>query len=48
LELYDLSTDIGQKMDLSKEHPEVATKLKALAEKFDADLKANKRARGSL
>ena len=48
LELYDLSTDIGQRKDLSKEHPEVAAKLKALAEKFDASLKNHKRARGSL
>lgn len=48
LELYDLSNDIGQKVDVSKLHPKIVAKLKALAEKHDAELKANKRPRGSL
>jgi len=43
LELYDLSTDIGEKKNLAEAQPDVAQRLKAMMDAFDKELKANKR-----
>ena len=48
LALFDLDEDIGQKKNLASVHPGVTARLQALAKKFDADLKATKRSKGSL
>ena len=32
LELYDLSTDIGERRDVSEDHPDVVERLTALAD----------------
>jgi arylsulfatase A-like enzyme len=37
-ELYDLEKDIGEATDVSKDHPDVVTKLKSLAEVMKDDL----------
>ena len=36
--LFDLETDIGETNDLADQHPEVVTRLQALAEKCRVDL----------
>ncbi|MEP2775106.1 MAG: sulfatase [Luteolibacter sp.] len=41
--LYDLDADIGEKSDVLKQHPEIATECMALIEAFEADLEANSR-----
>ena len=48
LALFDLNEDIGQKKNLATAHPGVTTRLQTMARKFDADLKASKRSKGSL
>lgn len=48
LALFDLDSDLSQQSDVSAQHPEVAARLKALAEKFDAELQANKRPHGRM
>lgn len=47
-QLHDLSTDIGEKKDVAKEHADIVEKLTAKAKQFDAALKQNKRPAGSL
>jgi arylsulfatase A len=42
-QLYDLSSDIGEKTDVAAENPDVVKRLKEVLEKFDAELKANSR-----
>ena len=42
-ELYDLSKDIGEKVDLADKRPEVVRKLERLAREFDRKLQADKR-----
>lgn len=37
-ELYDLSQDIGEAHDVSKEHPDVVSRLRELANAMDSDL----------
>ena len=41
--LFDLSKDIGQKKDISKEHPEIVNSLKKLGEKHIEYVSKNKR-----
>jgi len=48
LALFDLENDIGESIDLSAEHPEVVQRLKAMAEAFDKDIKANRREHGKI
>ena len=48
LALFDLESDLGQQKDVAKKFPEVTARLKALGEKFDQTLQANKRKPGSL
>jgi arylsulfatase A len=38
LELFDLANDIGEKVNVAQQHPEVVTRLQALAETARADL----------
>lgn len=44
--LYDLKTDVGQRNDVSAEHPDVTARLKNMADTFDKNLRANRRERG--
>ena len=46
--LYNLSKDIGEKINLSKKHPKKLTELKELLEGIQKEIKANKRPAGSL
>lgn len=46
--LYDLSTDIGEKKNLSKAHPEVVQELGARFDQFITSLKTTSRPAGSL
>ena len=46
--LFDLEADIGQERNIANENRQVVNHLQDLAKKFDADLKAGKRAKGSL
>ncbi|NNC89086.1 MAG: sulfatase [Akkermansiaceae bacterium] len=48
LALFDLESDPGQATDVSGMHPDVTARLKALGERFAADLKARQRMPGSL
>ena len=41
--LFDLSKDIGQKKDISKEHPEIVNSLKKLGDKHIEYVSKNKR-----
>ena len=41
--LFDLSKDIGQKKDVSKEHPEIVNSLRKLGEKHIEFVSKNKR-----
>lgn len=43
IELYNLDADISESKNLADEHPEIVAKLKALIEKYDAELKSNTR-----
>ena len=43
-----LEADIGQERNIANENRQVVNHLQDLAKKFDADLKAGKRAKGSL
>ena len=45
--LFNLRDDLGETKDLSKEHPEIATRLKEQLEIFRAEFRANKRAAGT-
>lgn len=42
LELYDLSKDIGETIDISKEHPKMVKKLKSLGDKANEAIEDNK------
>jgi len=42
-ELYDLRADIGESNNVASAHPEIVERLRAMAGKYDADLKANSR-----
>ena len=42
-ELYDLRADIGESENLAGSHPEVVRRLRGVATRYDADLKANVR-----
>jgi hypothetical protein len=44
--LYNLDEDIGERTNVADKHPEIVAKLKALAEKFDAEITANRRPAG--
>lgn len=44
--LYHLGNDIGEKKNLSKQHPELVQQLTQLIEEFRADLKKNRRPAG--
>ncbi len=44
--LYDLDKDIGESVNILKDHPEIAEKLLKAAQEFDAELKANIRPAG--
>ena len=48
LALFDLEADISQESNVAPENREVVKQLQVLARDFDADLKASKRAKGSL
>ncbi|MCP5535325.1 MAG: sulfatase [Akkermansiaceae bacterium] len=45
--LYDLSTDISEKTDVSKQHPEIVKQLTGLLDNHIAELETNKRPPGS-
>ncbi|HYE98900.1 MAG TPA: hypothetical protein VEJ18_08315, partial [Planctomycetota bacterium] len=42
-ELFDLRADVGESRNVASEHPDVVERLRAAAERYDADLKANSR-----
>ena len=44
--LFNLRNDLGEKKDLSKEHPDIAARLKKQLMDFRADFRANKRPAG--
>ena len=46
--LYDLEKDLSQKRNIAEDYPRIVNRLRDLAKKFDASLRANKRPRGSL
>jgi len=46
LRLYNLDTEIGEQTNLADKHPDIVAKLKALAEKMDAEITANRRPAG--
>ncbi|MBS1829238.1 MAG: sulfatase [Acidobacteria bacterium] len=46
--LYDLQEDIGEKRDVAKFHPDIAARLRKMAEAFDASLQRNVRPLGEL
>ena len=46
--LYNLDEEIGEMTDVSAKHPEVVTRLTALAEKMAAEIKENKRPVGQV
>ena len=46
--LYNLSTDIGEKIDLSKKRPKKLLELQELLTKIQAEIEVNKRSAGSL
>ena len=43
LALFDLEADLGETTEVQAKHPEVVTRIKALAEKMRADLGDNNR-----
>ena len=45
-QLYDLGADIGEKFDRLKEHPDIAQRLTAEAQRFHDEIKANQRPAG--
>ena len=45
-ELYDLGSDLGEKFDRVKQHPEIAARLAAAAQAFHDELRANIRPAG--
>ncbi len=47
-ELYDLVDDMREEHDVASEHPDIVRELEGMAEKFDRDLKANKREHGTV
>jgi len=47
-QLYDLAADIGETTDVAAKNPDIVAKLKAIAAKFDAELKANARQPGKI
>jgi len=47
-ELYDLDADIGESNNVAAVNPGVVARLKAQAEKFNADLMANRRPEGKM
>jgi arylsulfatase A-like enzyme len=46
LALYDLATDIGEKVDVAAQNPEVVERLSRLGKSFDEELKRGKRPPG--
>jgi arylsulfatase A-like enzyme len=46
LALYDLATDIGEKVDVAAQNPEVVERLSRLGKSFDEELKRTKRPPG--
>jgi arylsulfatase A-like enzyme len=46
--LTDLETDIGETTDLSDQHPEIADRLLAMAERFEQELWASSREVGTV
>jgi len=47
-QLYDLAADISETTNVAAKNPDIVAKLKAIAAKFDADLKANARPPGKI
>ena len=47
-QLYDLSTDIGEKTDVADKHPDVVERLTELLRRFDEELKAHTRPPGEV
>lgn len=46
--LYNLDTDIGERANVAAKHPDIVSKLKALAEKFEAEITADRRPAGEV
>ena len=46
--LFDLEKDIGETKDVSKDHPEIAARIKSMADKFLSDFEKNKRPAGRI
>jgi arylsulfatase A-like enzyme len=44
--LYNLDSDIGERINIADKHPDIVAKLQALAEKMDAEITANRRPAG--
>lgn len=44
--LYNLDEDIGERTNVADKHPDIVAKLKVLAEKFGAEITANRRPAG--
>lgn len=47
VEFYNLETDIGEKDNLAKEHPDIVERLIKTMDEFDKELKENARPAGS-
>lgn len=46
--LYNLETDIGEKINVAADHPEIVKKLKVKAQAFDKNIKAHSRPAGKV
>jgi arylsulfatase A-like enzyme len=48
LALFDLESDIGEKLNVASVNPQIVEQIKEIASKFDAELQLNRRPRGTV